>query len=75
MNISDIKPYPKNAKKHPMKQVEQIAKKQFECVNCHKLWEDYKSNDKNKRYCSIACKSAFARVERKCLNCSKVFTI
>lgn len=51
------------------------AKKQFNCVNCHKTWEDYISNDKNKRFCSIQCKSDYSRTNRTCKKCFKVFSI
>lgn len=64
MNISEIKPYPKNAKKRI-----------FTCKNCKKEWEDYKSNDKNKRFCSVKCKSDYSRTDRICKKCQKVFSI
>lgn len=50
-------------------------KKEFECRNCKKKWKDFLSNDKNKQFCSIACKSRFSRTERMCKNCGKAFTI
>lgn len=49
--------------------------KQFKCINCGKEWTDYKSNDKNKKFCSIKCKSDYSRTERVCNNCGKKFTI
>ena len=63
MRIADITPYEKN------------AKKQFTCKNCSKEWVDYRSNDKNKQFCSIKCKSEFSRVDRVCKFCNKEFTI
>ena len=69
MKIENIKPYEKNAKKHPKKQ------KVFKCINCGKEWKDYISNDRNKKFCSIKCKSDYARVNRVCKKCGKVFTI
>ena len=49
--------------------------KEFKCITCSKVWYDYISNDKNKRYCSVKCKSDFSRVNRICKNCDKSFTI
>ena len=63
IKIKEIKPYEKN------------AKKQFNCVNCGKIWQDYQSNDKNKRFCSILCKSIYSRTDRTCKNCDKTFSI
>ncbi len=58
-----ITPYPKN------------AKKQFTCKCCGVEWSDYRSNDKNKQFCSIKCKSDYSRIERVCMHCSNKFSI
>lgn len=50
-------------------------KKSFKCLNCGREWQDYISNDKNKKFCSVHCKSAYSRIERECKKCHKVFTI
>ena len=86
MLISAIKPYEKNAKKHDKKQVQQVAnsikefgflggRKWLECKSCKKDFWCYRSNDKNKQFCSVKCKSTFARTDRECKNCGKQFTI
>lgn len=82
----EIKPYPKNAKKHTKKQIEQVANsiKEFgvlngrvwlDCINCSVRFWAYKSNVRNKKYCSVACKSKYSRADRVCKNCDKSFTI
>ena len=55
--------------------MENGKKKLFVCRNCSKSWADYISNDKNKQFCSVVCKSQFARTDRTCKNCFKIFSI
>jgi len=61
--IGAIQPYGKN------------AKKDFTCKNCSKVWSDFQSNDKNKQYCSIKCKSEYSRTDRVCRKCCNTFSI
>jgi hypothetical protein len=63
-SIDNLKPYPKNAKKQ-----------EFICKNCSNKWIDYRSNDKNKQYCSVKCKSEYSRIDRTCGQCALVFSI
>ena len=51
------------------------GRKWLDCRNCRKSFWCYKSNDINKQFCSVRCKSVFSRVERICKNCAKSFTI
>lgn len=50
-------------------------KKQFNCKNCDKTWFDFLSNDKNKQFCSIKCKSSYSRIDRTCKQCKTTFSI
>ena len=70
VKISELKPYEKNAKKHPQKQKE--------CILCGKWFsKGNKLSDKQwkkQRYCSVRCvKNDSKKVKYNCKNCNKNF--